>query len=107
MAITDFERFSMLAMELLQTAGFIEDAAIMLENRGAWEHWEKRPSPYFTQQLTQLVQDAAKKQQSLLESLEDLTAEPMNSGVNLLDVLQRPSDNFPHSERLAGAQPKS
>ncbi|MDQ2076078.1 hypothetical protein [Marinimicrobium sp. ABcell2] len=97
-SMKDLDRFSVIVSEIMQTATFIADTATLLEGSEGWDGSIGNLTPFYATQLKQLVRDAANKQLSLLELLEDLTTAPINNSLPLLDVLQQPKVSFPSSE---------
>lgn len=93
--ISDFKEYSAIIRELMKTAWFIGDTSTVLDkaDNEDWDGTIGNPTPYYANQLRQLIRTATDKQLALIERLEHLTnIEPDLRGgeLSVLDLPEYP-----------------
>lgn len=90
--ISDFKEYSAIIREIMQTAWFINDTSTILD-RADHEDWDGKignPTPYYANQLRELIRTATDKQLALIERLEHLTNRRPDLSGRSLSVLDLP-----------------
>lgn len=92
--IEDFAEYSAIIREFMHTTWFIADTTKILDEADEWFDGKTgNPTPYYANQLRQLIRTATRKQMSLIERLEGLTSttpDLTNSDLAVLDLPEYP-----------------